>query len=181
MGNLSNKCIYDNIDLTLINQPIIHKDSPGYKLASTKLDYIMKNGLNKGKFKKPNDLLIIIISNYKELTLAEKSLIYHGIEYVKLDGKLSGDLGKPFIYTNKLKWIVDYIEKNQPKEKYLLYFDARDAIIQDNPNIILNLFQTKKCKLLFSGTEFNGDFLKKKLGVYNQKVIEILKNIIIII
>lgn len=107
--------------------------------------------------------------------MAEKSLEYHGIEYVKLDGN-----GKKFEnLLCKLLWIIEYLNNNidNIKEKYLLYFDARDAIIQDDPQKILNSYLSKKCKLLFSGTEYNNDFQRNNLSYYNSKVKNILKKI----
>jgi hypothetical protein len=172
----NNNYIIDNVDVRLINQPIIHKELDNYKIASTKLEYIMNNNINKNAFQKPKDLLIVIVSNYTFKTLAEKSLDYHGIEYVKLDGN-----GKKFEnMLSKLIWISEYLENNVDNinEKYLLYFDSRDAIIQDDPQKILDIYLSKKCKLLFSGTEYNCDFVNsKKIHHYNPQVKNILNKI----
>lgn len=173
LENSHSKYVFDNVDVRLITQPIIHKECNNYNIASSKLDYIIKNNINKNKFTKPKELLIIIVSNYSHKTLAEKSLEHHGIDYVKLDGN-----GKKFEnLLCKLIWITKYLEDNiiNISEKYLLYFDSRDAILQDDPHKILNIFLSKNCKLLFSGTEFNNDFQNKKIQYYNPKVINILK------
>ena len=173
LNNSNSEYVIDNVDVRLITQPIIHRECNDYNIASKKLDYIIKNNINKNVFTKPKELLVVIVSNYSNKTLAEKSLEYHGIEYVKLDGN-----GKKFEnLLCKLIWITDYLENNitNISEKYLLYFDSRDAIIQNDPQKILNIFLSKNCKLLFSGTEYNNDFLSKKLQHYNLDVINILK------
>lgn len=171
----NNQYIFDNVDVRLITQPIIHKENDFFKVASTKLQYLIDNNINNKAFKKPKELLIIIVSNYKNKTLAEKSLEHHGIEYLKLDGN-----GKKFEnLLCKLFWIIEYLHNNidNIQEKYLLYFDARDAIIQDDPKKILDIYLSKKCKLLFSGTEYNSDFRSNRRSYYNSKVKDILKKI----
>lgn len=61
----SNQYIIDNVDVRLITQPIIHKENDFFKVASTKLQYLIDNNINNKAFKKPKELLIIIVSNYK--------------------------------------------------------------------------------------------------------------------
>lgn len=151
------KYIIEGLDTTKIIQPIIHRENGNYLVSSTKLQYLIDNNINKDKFVKPKDLIILTVSNYKDTTLFEKSLQHLGIK----DYVILGEDNIKWNYYYKIKWIYDYLNKNH-KEKYVMYVDARDAIIQDDPQKILDLFlKQKDCKLLFSATEFEGFYFKR--------------------
>ena len=165
------KYIIEGLDTTKIIQPIIHKETNNYKLASTKLQYLIDNNINKDKFIKPKDLIILTVSNYKDTTLFEKSLLHLGIkDYVVL-----GEDNIKWNFYYKIKWIYEYLNKNHT-EKYVMYVDARDAIIQDDPQKILDLFLKAKkiMELLFSATEFDGFF--KKNNWWHKDIIKLFKN-----
>lgn len=165
------KYIIEGLDITKINQPIIHRENDNYQLASTKLQYLIDNNINKDKFVKPEDLIILTVSNYQDTTLFEKSLQHLGIkDYIVL-----GEDNIQWNYYYKIKWINEYLNKSH-KEKYVMYVDARDAIIQDDPQKIIDLFlKQNDCKLLFSATEFDGFFFKKNNWWHND-VIKLFKN-----
>lgn len=162
----------DGLDLTKISQPVIHKDLDGYKLATRKLDYLIKNNIYKDKFKKPDDLLIVTVSTYSEPTILEKSLIHLGIkDYVILNEPMD-----KWNFFYKIKWLNNYLSKRKFKEKYVLFLDARDAILQDDPQKIIDIFLKKKnCKLLFNATEWDQDFWKKQNHWWCDDVKKIIK------
>lgn len=159
------------LDLRKINQPIIHKDEKDYRVASKKLKYLIKNNINDNKFKKPDDLIIVLVSNYKDKGIFEKSLEHIGIfDYVVLND--TNYEGWKHMY--KIIWIYNYLKNNNFKEKYLLYVDARDAIIQDDPQKIINLLLDYNCKLLFSVTEFDGYYSTSNNNDWNKDVKKLL-------
>ena len=161
----------DKLDITKISQPVIHKDMGGYQLATRKLDYLIKNNIYKDKFKKPYDLLIVTVSTYSEPTILEKSLIHLGIkDFVILNEQMN-----KWNFFYKIKWLNNYLSNRKFKEKYLLFLDSRDAILQDNPQKIIDLFLKKKCKLLFNATEFDQDFWKKCNHWWHDDVKNIIK------
>lgn len=67
----------NNLDVTKITQPIIHKEWANYPVASSKFKYNLIN--DKRVFKRPKDLRIITVSTYNYKTLFEKSCEHYGI------------------------------------------------------------------------------------------------------
>ena len=169
------------VDVTKIIQPIIHKSYPKYDIAGNKLKYLIKNNINKNKFSKPKDLLITTVSTYKKKSLFEKSLDHIGIKDYHVIGK--NKTFKKWYNFYKIQWIYEFLNNYTGNEKYLLFSDARDAIIQDDPNKILDIYKSKKCKLLFNGVEYNishwESYLKnhiQKYGFIDKKINDYFKN-----
>ena len=69
----------------------------------------------------------------------------------------------------KLQWIYNFLNNNKFSEKYILFSDARDAILQDDPQKILNIFLSKNCKLLFNGNEANQRFFSRSMSRFLNK------------
>jgi len=125
--------------------PIIHRE----KIASWFFKALQTAYWLEGAYKKPRDLTILTISNYKEKSLFEESLEYLGIKsYVVLNEPFEG----PWRHTLKIRFILNYLHSGKCKTKYILYCDARDCILRDDPKVVLNLFKEHPADLVFCST-----------------------------
>jgi len=153
----------NNLDVTKITQPIIHKEWANYPVASTKFKYNLIN--DKRVFKRPKELRILTVSTYNYKTLFEKSCEHYGIH----DYDVISEPCDTYKDIYKLRWIYNFLNNNKFSEKYILFSDARDAILQDDPQKILNIFLSKNCKLLFNGNEANQRFFSSSMRRFLNK------------
>ncbi len=109
----------------------------------------------KHAYRRPHHLDIITCHDYGRKSLLEKSLDFLGIEdYRVLHEPFEG----PWRNTFKLRWVLDYLEQNPGGPEYILFCDADDSILKDDPQTILEIFQENKCRLLFMSTSFTGGY-----------------------
>ena len=131
--------------------PIIHNKRLGeilYRLM------IQLPGL-RARFRKPENFDIITCHDYHGKSLLEKSLDYLGIGgCVVLKEPFVG----PWRNTFKLKWVLDYLERDLHGPEFVLFCDADDTILKDDPKTIFNIFLQKNCELLFMSTSFMGGY-----------------------
>lgn len=100
----------------------------------------------------PSDLQIILIHNYDQIPVAEKSLKYLGINnYIVLTPQING----PWRHSAKLVTLKKFLESQQHKFKYILYLDSADVILRETPQNIITYFKEQNCDLLFSRTAFD--------------------------
>ena len=131
--------------------PLIHNKRLGEILFTM---MIQMPGMKK-KYTRPAQLEIVTAHNYAEMSLFEKSLAYLGIDdFTVLQEHVDG----PWRNTLKLKWVKKYLESNRHGPDLVLFCDADDTVLIDDPKKILYTFRRKKCKLLFMSTSFAGGY-----------------------
>lgn len=108
-----------------------------------------------GCYRKPENLDIITCHNYPSASLLEKSLDYLGIEgHTVLKESFDG----PWRNTFKLKWLLNHLERYPCGPDNVLFCDADDAIVVGDACRILEVFERKRCRLLFMSTSFMGGY-----------------------
>jgi len=136
---------YQPLKFYIGTQPLIHR-TKYCKQWFPKLDL-------KNKFKKPSNLTIVTCHNYSEKSIFEQSLEFLGInEYENVIEPFIG----PWRYAYKIKFLLNFLDKC--KTPYLLFCDARDCILRDDPQLVLDIFLTKRCELLFCSTMHLGGY-----------------------
>ena len=142
-----------------ISAPLIHR----YKLAKPLLDLIRighivdedGNKLCKKKYKKPEDLTIVMCHNYTETPLFEESLQLHGInDYVVL-----GQDRKEWYNLIKIRLVREYLLRRLCQTKYLLHCDAKDVILWEDPQRIVDIFESTGLDLMFMSTSYTGGYV----------------------
>jgi hypothetical protein len=109
----------------------------------------------RGRHCKPDHLDIITCHDYPAPSLLEKSLDYLGIEgYTILRESFDG----PWRNTFKLKWLLNHLERYPCGPANVLFCDADDAIVVGDCMNIMEVFERKRCKLLFMSTSFMGGY-----------------------
>jgi hypothetical protein len=146
-----------------IKQPIIHDRH----LVKSQFETLKRLQLFENKFSMPEDLSIVLCRNegslsdriipqlagYEDTSILESNLQYLGIDnYTVLSRKIPEGEGQ-WIWTNKIKWIYEYIESNECDTEYLMYCDPIDVIFQDSPQIALDIFKEFNCDLLFMSSK----------------------------
>lgn len=139
-----------------ITQPIIHDRH----VVKNVFEYMKANEINKGAFKRPNNLTILTCRNegsmedriiphlqgYEDTSILEENLDYLGIDLVVLtDDRL------PWRNTFKIEMIHNYLNSECDTE-YFMFCDAIDVIFQRNPQEVIDIFETFDCEALFMST-----------------------------
>jgi len=103
----------------------------------------------KNRLRRPDNLAIVLVHNYKSKPIMARSLDYAGIhDYVTLDGAWPG----PWFNRNKLTAINKLINSEHFNEEYLLFSDSVDAVIRADPAKAIPLLERYSCKALFGAT-----------------------------
>ena len=128
-------------------QPIIHRTKFCRPLFPT--DDL------KQKFKKPSNLSIVTCHNYSEKSIFEESLEFLGIEGCE---NVCEQFDGPWRHAYNLKFVLNYLKAGRCRTPYLLYGDARDCILRDDPQTVLDIFLSKDYDLLFCATMHRGGY-----------------------
>ncbi len=166
-----------NIDGLDVNTPMIHDRH----LVVPVLEYMKENNIHYKEFKKPENLTILTtigstpskgsdvnegimqermissLEGYGKNTVFEQSLEHIGIDnYVVLRKELKnyGD----YKCTFKITWVLDYLESGKCDTDLLLCTDAIDVVFQDDPQKIVDTFNSFDCDLLFMSTKDNSAY-----------------------
>jgi hypothetical protein len=139
------------IKLTRGNQPITHR----MKIATMQFVGMQRTGELRHKYKTPKNLTIITAHNYEQESLFEKNLEFLNMDYLifKLPPTYK------WVSITKLKLVLDYLRSGICKTEYVLFCDANDVIIRDDPQKIVDVIEDKKCNMLFNSTMFKGGML----------------------
>lgn len=137
--------------LKLLPAPIIHNK----RLGEILYGFMAQLPGWRDRFRKPDNLDIITCHDYAGKSLLEKSLDYLGIDGCTV---LREPYTGPWRNTFKLKWVLDYLEQSPQGSEYVLFCDADDTILKDDPLTVLNVFRKKQCELLFMSTSFMGGY-----------------------
>jgi hypothetical protein len=143
----------------MISQPIIH-DRHIVKQALEQIKLLNKY---ENAFEMPRDLTILTCRNegtmedriipslagYEDTSILESSLEYLGIHglVVLRDKRL------PWRNTYKIENIYNYLISGKCTTKYFMYCDAIDVIFKDDPQVVIDIFESFKCKMLFMSTQ----------------------------
>ncbi|MFZ4716850.1 MAG: hypothetical protein ACOYMT_04835 [Chthoniobacterales bacterium] len=129
-------------------QPFVH--SPQFLPLPLPLMLNRICGPVRGVLRCPSDLTIVLVHNYSEMPLTEKSLRYVGIDnYVVLRPPVA----KVFLNTHKLMALVRWLGSGACTTEYVLYLDAKDVFVRANPLAAIHLLQGLGCDLLFSSEQ----------------------------
>jgi len=125
--------------------PIIHRK----KIAIWFFKALQTAYWLEGVYKKSQNLTILTVNSTGEKSLFEESLDYLGIKnYVVLNEPFDG----PWHHTLKIRFILNYLLSGRCKTKYLLYCDAFDCILKDDPELVITLFKEYNADLIFCAT-----------------------------
>jgi hypothetical protein len=127
-------------------QPLIHRTKPARRM----LRLLQTDPSFYKRYQRPDALGIVTAHNYPGRSLFEQSLDYlmEG-DYVVLRHPLAG----PWRNWVRLRWVLDFIESGDCSSEVLLFCDARDVVLKGDPQRVLEVFERKKCDLLFSSTD----------------------------
>ncbi len=108
-----------------------------------------------GRHRKPESLEIITCHDYPSKSLLEKSLDYLGIDGYRI---LTEPFEGPWRNTYKLKWLLHHLQRHPGGPDKVLFCDADDAVVVGDISRSLEVFERKKCQLLFMSTSFAGGY-----------------------
>jgi len=106
---------------------------------------------NAGRFRRPDNLTILLVHNRPEKTLMEISLDYLGIhDYTVL--RVPRD--QPWRHTQRIGAVRDYLRSGACTTEYVLFADCDDALMRDDPARAIELLQAAGCDMLISSTAY---------------------------
>ena len=142
----------------MIHQPIIHDRH----IVKDAFEQIVDRNIYENAFSKPDNLTIITVRNegsmedrlipkmldYKYKSILEANLQYLGIQplVVLTDSRL------PWRNTFKFEIVLDYLNSGKCDTEYFMYCDAIDVIFKDDPQTVVDIFESHNCDALFMST-----------------------------
>ena len=136
-----------------IRCPVIHQE----RCATNFLEEIKRTRTLKGAFKAHPDLTFATVHNYAEPSLFEQSLSHLGIR--DCCDVLKPAKGATWRGTLKIELILGYLDATQCKTELLMVCDARDVVLRQSPQIIVEVFKEYECDLLFMSTRYPGGYM----------------------
>ena len=142
--------------------PIVHDRH----LVKEIFERMKRNGTHKNAFHMPEDLTIVLVRNegslsdriiphlsgYEDSSILESNLDYLGIRGYEVLSKPIPPGKDQWVWTNKIKWILEYLNTGKCQTKYILYCDPIDVILKDSPTKIIEIFKEFDCEMLFMST-----------------------------
>mgnify|MGYP003138618004 CR=1 FL=1 len=141
-----------------IRQPIIHDRH----VVKQYFENMKSQNIHKNAFTMPKDLTLVTCRNegtmedriidhlkgYEEKSILECSLEYLGIEglVILTDDRL------PWRNTFKFEMLNNYLNSGDCKTKYFMFCDAIDVIFKDDPQKVVDIFESSDCDALFMST-----------------------------
>ena len=121
---------------------------------------------NKGRFRKPDNLAILLLHNRDYKTILEQSLDYLGIEsYSVVSPHLPAGVWR---HTAKITAALNFAKNCA--EEYILYVDSDDAILIGDPQRAIDLLHDSDGEVLFSATRFRAYQLMPELQTWYRQV-----------
>jgi hypothetical protein len=106
-------------------------------------------------YQKPKHLDILTCHNYQQKALLERSLEAIGVEgFIRLIPIYHG----PWRNTLKIRSVLQYLKDYPNGPEFVLFCDADDVIIKEDPQKAVDIFESKQCDLLFMSTSFTGGY-----------------------
>ena len=135
-------------DVRASRQPFVHSPQFLALPLSPMLAWICEPV--RGRLACPTNLTIVLVHNYPHMPLTERSLRYAGIvDYFVVRMPTA----RQFLNTDKLKALVQWLGSGACRTEYILYLDANDVFVRDDPAIAVQLLQHLQCDLLFSSEQ----------------------------
>lgn len=142
----------------MIDSPIIHDRH----IVKNAFNTLVEQGVYKNAFSKPNNLTIVTVRNegsledriipslsgYEDKSILETNLEYLGIQplVVLKDSRL------PWRNTFKFEAILNYLNSGKCTTEYFMYCDTIDVIFIDEPQKVIDIFESFNCEALFMST-----------------------------
>jgi len=142
----------------VITQPVIHnrfivkqhfesmkQNGTKYQTLNMPEELTIATCRNEGKM---TDRLIDSLQGYDEVSFLESSLQFLGINSLEVltDARL------PWRNTFKFQMLHDYLNSGKCNTEYFMCCDAIDVIFQDDPQKVIDIFETFDCDMLFMST-----------------------------
>jgi len=129
-------------------QPFVH--SPQFLALPPAAMLAAICGPVRGRLGCPPGLTIVLVHDYRRTPLTERSLRYVGIDdYVVLRRPTT----RRFVNTDKLRALAGWLESGACRTGHVLYLDAGDVFVRNDPAIALRLLERRGCDLLFSSEQ----------------------------
>jgi len=138
-----------------IEQPIIHDRH----IVKEQFQKLKANG--KLKLKKPDNLTIATCRNSGTLEdriiphlsgYEQTSILEENMKYLELDLVVLRDDRLPWRNTFKFEMLYNYLNSGDCKTKYFMCLDAIDVIWIDEPQKVIDIFNSFDCEALFMST-----------------------------
>jgi hypothetical protein len=143
----------------MIRTPIIHDRH----LVKSYFEEMKSNNTYRGEFECPGNLTIITCRNEGSMEdriipslegFEDKSILESNLEYLGIRGLVVlRDKRLPWRNTYKIENIYNYLISGKCTTKYFMYCDAIDVIFKDDPKVVIDIFESFKCKMLFMSTQ----------------------------
>ena len=139
----------------VIEQPIIHDRH----IVKEQFQKLKANG--ELKFKKPDNLTIATCRNSGTLEdriiphlsgYEQTSILEENMKYLELDLVVLRDDRLPWRNTFKFEMLYNYLNSGDCKTKYFMCLDAIDVIWIDEPQKVIDIFNSFDCEALFMST-----------------------------
>ena len=142
----------------VITQPVIHnrfivkqhfesmkQNGTKYQTLNMPEELTIVTCRNEGKM---TDRLIHELQGYDEVSLLESSLQFLGISSLEVltDARL------PWRNTFKFQMLHDYLNSGKCNTEYFMCCDAIDVIFKDDPQKVIDIFESFDCDALFMST-----------------------------
>jgi len=135
-------------DVRACRQPFVQ--SPQFLALPRSLTLPLICGPARGRLTCPADLTIVLVHDYPGMPLTERSLRHVGIDDYRV---IRVPNGRRFLNTDKLTALVRWLHGGGCRTEYVLYLDAGDVFVRDDPEVAVRLLEQLRCDLLFSSEQ----------------------------
>ena len=138
-----------------ITQPIIHDRH----IVKQAFEHLIMDG--PVEFQMPEDLTIVTCRNEGTLEdriiphlsgYEEQSILERNMEYLGLDLVVLRDDRLPWRNTFKFEMLHNYLNSGKCTTEYFMCLDAIDVIWVDEPQRVIDIFESHDCDALFMST-----------------------------
>jgi hypothetical protein len=109
-------------------------------------------GPNERRFRRPDNLTILLVHNRPEKTLMEISLDYLGIHDYTV---LRAPRDRAWRHTQRIRTALAYLESGRCTTEYVMCVDCDDALMRDDPAKAIDLLRAVQCDMLVSATSYD--------------------------
>ena len=142
----------------MIDTPVIHDRH----IVKQAFEQIIDHGGYKGVFTKPDNLTILTVRNEGSLEdrmipslqgYDQKSILEANLEYLGITPlTVLTDARLPWRNTFKIEMLHNYFNSGKCTTEYFMFCDAVDVIFKDDPQRVIDIFETFDCDALFMST-----------------------------
>ena len=140
-----------------IKQPVIHDRH----VVNSAFEQMKNNKSLKNKFVNSDNLTIVTCRNKESmedrlipqlLKYKDKSILEENLEYLGVDLVVLRDERLPWRCTFKFEMINNYLNSGKCDTEYFMCCDAIDVIFKDDPQKVIDIFESFDCDALFMST-----------------------------